>query len=166
MVLIDFFLIFIIFASLIFGFYRGFVRELLALIGLFFAFYCANQFSNFLIPYVPFNFSASVNQVIVYLLIFIAVLIISGLIIKLINRFIMSVGLSFINIFMGGFFGLIRGILISMLIIYITEKSEFQLSDSWYSSKVVILLKDTMQKTLPYLPFDWRINVKYDGVLT
>ena len=67
---------------------------------------------------------------------------------------------------MGGFFGLIRGILISMLIIYITEKSEFQLSESWYSSKVVILLKDTMQKTLPYLPFDWRINVKYDGVLT
>jgi hypothetical protein len=53
-----------------------------------------------------------------------------------------------------------------MLIIYITEKSEFQLSESWYSSKVVILLKDTMQKTLPYLPFDWRINVKYDGVLT
>ena len=103
MVLIDFFLIFIIFASLIFGFYRGFVRELLALIGLFFAFYCANQFSNFLITYVPFNFSASVNQVIVYLLIFIAVLIISGLIIKLINRFIMSVGLSFINIFMGPF---------------------------------------------------------------
>jgi hypothetical protein len=30
----------------------------------------------------------------------------------------------------------------------------------------VILLKETMQKTLPYLPFDWRINVKYDSMLT
>jgi uncharacterized membrane protein required for colicin V production len=67
---------------------------------------------------------------------------------------------------MGGFFGFIRGLLISILIIYLAEKSEFSLSESWYTSSVVLLLKETMEKTLPYLPFDWRINVKYDSMLS
>ena len=166
MVFIDYFLAFIILISLFFGFYRGFIRELLALIGLVIAFYCANKYSDLFISYVPFGFDDSINKIITYLVIFILVLIISALIIKLINKFIKSAGLSFINIFMGGFFGFIRGLLISILIIYLAEKSEFSLSESWYTSSVVLLLKETMEKTLPYLPFDWRINVKYDGMLT
>ena len=166
MVFIDYFLAFIILISLFFGFYRGFIRELLALIGLVIAFYCANKYSDLFISYVPFGFDDSINKIITYLVIFILVLIISALIIKLINKFIKSAGLSFINIFMGGFFGFIRGLLISILIIYLAEKSEFSLSESWYTSSVVLLLKETMEKTLPYLPFDWRINVKYDSMLT
>ncbi|MDB4042459.1 CvpA family protein [Methylophilaceae bacterium] len=166
MVFIDYFLAFIILISLFFGFYRGFIRELLALIGLVIAFYCANKFSDLFISYVPFGFDDSINKIITYLVIFILVLIISALIIKLINKFIKSAGLSFINIFMGGFFGFIRGLLISILIIYLAEKSEFSLSESWYTSSVVLLLKETMEKTLPYLPFDWRINVKYDSMLS
>ena len=166
MVFIDYFLAFIILISLFFGFYRGFIRELLALIGLVIAFYCANKYSDLFISYVPFGFDDSINKIITYLVIFILVLIISALIIKLINKFIKSAGLSFINIFMGGFFGFIRGLLISVLIIYLAEKSEFSLSESWYTSSVVLLLKETMEKTLPYLPFDWRINVKYDSMLS
>ena len=166
MVFIDYFLAFIILISLFFGFYRGFIRELLALIGLVIAFYCANKYSDLFISYVPFGFDDSINKIITYLVIFILVLIISALIIKLINKFIKSAGLSFINIFMGGFFGFIRGLLISILIIYLAEKSEFSLSESWYTSSVVLLLKETMEKTLQYLPFDWRINVKYDSMLS
>ena len=166
MVFIDYFLAFIILISLFFGFYRGFIRELLALIGLVLAFYYANKYSDLFISYVPFGFDDSINKIITYLVIFILVLIISALIIKLINKFIKSAGLSFINIFMGGFFGFIRGLLISILIIYLAEKSEFSLSESWYTSSVVLLLKETMEKTLPYLPFDWRINVKYDSMLS
>jgi membrane protein required for colicin V production len=166
MVFIDYFLAFIILVSLFFGFYRGFVRELLALFGLVVAFYCANKYSNLFVSYVPFDFDEPINNIIIYLAIFILILIVSALIIKLINKFIKSAGLSFINIFMGGFFGFVRGLLISMLIIYLVEKSEFPLTESWYTSSVVLLLKETMQKTLPYLPFDWRINVKYDSMLT
>ena len=166
MVFIDYFLAFIILISLFFGFYRGFVRELLALLGLILAFYCANKYSSLFVSYVPFGFDDPINNIIIYLAIFILVLIISALIIKLINKFIKSAGLSFINIFMGGFFGFVRGILLSMLIIYLVEKSEFPLTESWYKSSVVILLKETIQNTLPYLPFDWRINVKYDSILT
>jgi len=166
MVFIDYFLAFIILISLFFGFYRGFIRELLALIGLVIAFYCANKYSSLFISYVPFGFDATINTLIIYLAIFILILIASALIIKLINKFIRSAGLSFINIFMGGFFGFIRGLLISMLIIYLVEKSEFPLTESWHTSSVVILLKETIQKTLPYLPFDWRIDVKYDSMLT
>ncbi|MDG2252229.1 MAG: CvpA family protein [Methylophilaceae bacterium] len=166
MVFIDYFLAFIILISLFFGFYRGFIRELLALIGLVLAFYCANKYSTIFTSYIPFGFDAPINKIITYLCIFILVLILSALIIKLINKFIKSAGLSFINIFMGGFFGFIRGLLISILIIYLVEKSEFSLSESWYTSSVVLLLKETMEKTLPYLPFEWRINVKYDSMLT
>lgn len=166
MVFIDYFLAFIILISLFFGFYRGFIRELLALIGLVLAFYCANKYSNLFISYIPFGFDVPINKIIAYLVTFILVLIISALIIKLINKFIKSAGLSFINIFMGGFFGFVRGLLISILIIYLAEKSEFSLSESWYTSSVVLLLKETMEKTLPYLPFDWRINVKYDSMLS
>ncbi len=166
MVFIDYLLAFIILISLFFGFYRGFIRELLALIGLVLAFYYANKYSNLFVSYVPFGFDDPINIIIIYLAIFILILIISALIIKTINKFIKAAGLSFINIFMGGFFGFIRGLLISMSFIYLVEKSEFPLTDSWYTSSVVILLKEAIQKTLPYLPFDWRINVKYDSMLT
>ena len=87
-------------------------------------------------------------------------------IIKLINKFIKSVGLSFSNFILGGFFGFTRGVLIIFVMILLLEKTSFSLNPGWAKSTYIPIIKNSVENTLPYLPEDWFKDVKYDNILT
>ena len=93
-------------------------------------------------------------------------LILAGIIIKLINKFIKSVGLSFSNFILGGFFGFTRGVLIVFVMIFLLEKTSFSLNPGWANSTYIPIIKNSVENTLPYLPEDWFKDVKYDNILT
>ena len=93
-------------------------------------------------------------------------LIFASIIIKLINKFIKSVGLSFSNFILGGFFGFTRGVLIIFVMILLLEKTSFSLNPGWANSTYIPIIKNSVENTLPYLPEDWFKDVKYDNILT
>ena len=163
---IDYAIIVIILLSICFGCFRGFIRELLSLIGWFLAFYTANFFTDSLYQYIPFALDDTIKYITGYFIIFLFVLIFASIIIKLINKFIKSVGLSFSNFILGGFFGFTRGVLIVFVMIFLLEKTSFSLNPGWANSTYIPIIKNSVENTLPYLPEDWFKDVKYDNILT
>ena len=163
---IDYAIIVIILLSICFGCFRGFIRELLSLIGWFLAFYTANFFTDSLYQYIPFALDVTIKYIAGYFIIFLLVLIFASIIIKLINKFIKSVGLSFSNFILGGFFGFTRGVLIIFVMILLLEKTSFSLNPGWAKSTYIPIIKNSVENTLPYLPEDWFKDVKYDNILT
>lgn len=161
MIFIDYFFMIIILGSTLFGMYRGFTRELLSLIGLIVAYYCAIHFSDIFIAYVPINFNESVNQLIAYITIFVVTIFIIGFFIKQINKSVEAAGLSLINFFFGGLFGFFRGALISLIILFVVQKINPTIQENWKTSVTIPLLNMLLKKTSPYLPIDELINVKY-----
>ena len=163
---IDYCIIAVVFLSIFFGCFRGFIRELLSLIGWVLAFYTANFFTDSFYQLIPFNLDDSIKYIAGYFIIFISVLIIASMIIKLINKFIKSVGLGFSNFILGGFFGFTRGVLVVFVMIFLLEKTSFALNPAWENSSYIVIIKNTIENTLPYLPEEWFKDVKYDNIQT
>jgi len=163
MSLVDILVILVLFASLIFGFFRGFVKELLSLMAWVFAFFVAYYFSSSVAIILPFEAEFSIKYVSSFVLIFIFILIASSILIKYISSFVYKIGLGGSNIILGGLFGILRGIIIVYFLIFLIEKTSFVEERSWQQSNSIVLIKLLVEKTFPYLPQDWLNNVKYEG---
>ena len=163
---LDYFFIFIILLSLLVGCFRGFTRELFSLVGWVFAFYFANLFTGDLLQFVSFEFGEHVNFIIIYMSIFIIILLLATLLATIFNKLIKNIGLGFLNVIIGGIFGLMRGVLISFIIIFLVEKTSFISEVSLAESKTIPVIKLAIKKTLSYLPYEWSNKVKYDHILT
>ena len=161
MSLVDILVILVLFASLIFGFFRGFVKELLSLMAWVFAFFVAYYFSSSVAIILPFEAEFSIKYVSSFVLISIFILIASSILIKYISSFVYKIGLGGSNIILGGLFGILRGIIIVYFLIFLIEKTSFVEERSWQQSNSIVLIKLVVEKTFPYLPQDWLNNVKY-----
>jgi membrane protein required for colicin V production len=162
MSLIDILVILVLFASLIFGFFRGFVKELMSLVAWMSAFFVAYYFSSSVAIVLPFDAEFSIKYVTGFVLIFIFVLIISSILIKFISAFVHKIGLGASNIILGGLFGILRGVIIVYFLIFVIEKTSFGEDLTWQQSNSIVLIKLVVEKTFPYLPQDWLNNVKYE----
>jgi len=162
MSLIDILVILVLFASLIFGFFRGFVKELMSLVAWMSAFFVAYYFSSSVAIFLPFDAEFSIKYVTGFVLIFIFVLIISSILIKFISAFVHKIGLGASNIILGGLFGILRGVIIVYFLIFVIEKTSFGEDPTWQQSNSIVLIKLVVEKTFPYLPQDWLNNVKYE----
>jgi len=178
MSLIDILVILILFTSLIFGFFRGFVKELLSLLAWALAFFVAYFFASsvaIILPFesefsifassvaiiLPFESEFSIKYVSSFVIIFILVLIASSILIKFISTFIHKIGLGASNIILGGLFGVLRGVIIVYFLIFVIGKTSIVEDPSWQNSSSIALIKLLVEKTFPYLPQDWLNNVKY-----
>ena len=162
MPLIDILVILVLFASLIFGFFRGFVKELMSLVAWMSAFFVAYYFSSSVAIFLPFDAEFSIKYVTGFVLIFTFVLIISSILIKFISAFVHKIGLGASNIILGGLFGILRGVIIVYFLIFVIEKTSFGEDLTWQQSNSIVLIKLVVEKTFPYLPQDWLNNVKYE----
>ena len=159
---IDILVLLVLFASLIFGFFRGFVKELLSLMAWAFAFFVAYYFSSSVAINLPFEAEFSIKYVSSFVLIFIFVLIVSSILIKFLSTFIHKIGLGASNIILGGLFGILRGVIVVYLLIFVIEKTSYTEEPSWQQANSIVLIKLLAEKTFPYLPQDWVNNVKYE----
>jgi len=159
---IDILIILVLFASLILGFFRGFVKELMSLMAWVFAFFVAYYFSSSVAIVLPFDAEVSIKYVTSFVLIFIFVLIISSILIKFISAFVHKIGLGASNIILGGLFGILRGVIIVYFLVFVIEKTSFAEDADWQQSNSIVLIKLLVEKTFPYLPQNWLNNVKYE----
>ena len=126
MTFVDYGFSIIVIISSLLGCYRGFVRELLAIVAWFFAFYLAQSFSPLLALKLHWIDTESIRSLAAYVLIFIAVLIASMGVIAILNKFIKYTGLTLPNILMGGLFGFIRAFLIGLICHLVIQSTSFE----------------------------------------
>ena len=147
----DYFLIIIIALSLLFGLIRGFLREIILLATWVAAFTFATLFSkNLALFFEQYIKTVYLAQVISYLSIFIGVLLIGWLINRIVQALVPQGGFIFSNHILGALFGLVRGLVIALFVIFIISISSYNRSTwftgSWISATLIQPAKWLVEK--------------------
>lgn len=142
--MIDAIIIGIIVFSLVVSLWRGFIREVLSLAGWVVAFFIASKFYlhlaallvNVDLPYL--QNSEFLRNGVAAAILFIAVLILSGIINALLSQLADKTGLTGTDRVLGAAFGVLRGVFIVTAILFFAGRfTNFEQSDLWKESQLI-----------------------------
>jgi len=141
MMLIDLLILLIVLISVIIGIVRGFVKELSAIVGLILGIYIAIYRYPLLEKYViKVITSPSVAKVVSFLIIFLVVFFLVIILGLLIQKAIQLVMLGWLDKLLGGIFGIIKGLIISWLMLILVTavypKSYYSIQKSTLAPKL------------------------------
>ncbi len=120
--------------SLLLGLWRGLVYEVLSLLGWPLAFMLSRQFADSLEPLLPVSQEAA-RQALAYALVFIAALIAWAALVWVLARLIRAVGLGLLDSLLGSVFGLLRGVLIILVLVWLAGASSIPEQRFWRDAK-------------------------------
>ena len=121
----DYFIITVLVISSVYGIIRGFIKESLSLIGLLLSFYLASTFDDSIASLIPVQDKSEIIIVIAFIIIFVGTLLLTSFLIKLMNKVLKFAGLSLMNRFFGFIFGLARGLIIILILVYLSRSILF-----------------------------------------
>ena len=162
----DYTLITIIGLSMVLSLWRGFVREIISLIGLVLAFFAASRVagdtSDILDDYISNN---TVSDVASFILVFVLVMMIVGVIGMLVRKLVDMADLTATDRTLGVFFGAARGMLL-VGIVFLVYTSYAKPDHPWMTKSMltpyVIQLSELIGKTIPE---DYPFSTRKEGKL-
>jgi membrane protein required for colicin V production len=139
--------------SVLVGLWRGFVFEIVSLLGWVIAFIFANTCAPLLSPLLPWGETATPERFwIAYVLVFLFVLILCGLLARMMRALISATPLSFIDRVLGGVFGVARGAIVLVIVAMLVTLSPFAHSSWWQQSQGALWLGQALGTLKPMLP--------------
>jgi membrane protein required for colicin V production len=158
----DYFILTVLIVSSIYGVFRGLIKEILSLIGLVLSFYLASNFDNLLANLVPIENKSDFLIISAFILIFVSTLILTSLLIKIISKVLKFAGLSILNRFFGFIFGMARGLVVVLVILYLNQLIPFINLIDPTESTLIPFLDPIFSIVLEYLPNYQSTHVEYD----
>jgi membrane protein required for colicin V production len=158
----DYFILTVLIVSSIYGVYRGLIKEILSLTGLVLSFYLASNFDNSLANLVPIENKSDFLIISAFILIFVSTLILTSLLIKIVSKVLKFAGLSILNRFFGFIFGMARGLVVVLVILYLNQLIPFINLIDPTESTLIPLLDPIFSIVLEYLPNYQSTHVEYD----
>ncbi|MFK5985837.1 MAG: CvpA family protein [Pseudomonadota bacterium] len=161
---VDYFILVIIFISMIISLLRGFVREALSLAGwivsIFIAFAYMNQLALLIQPKLS-SLPASVLNLLAFSILLVIALIVAGLLNNLIAKLVDKTGLSGTDRAIGMLFGIARGmVLIGVLVLLAGFTMVPQ--DLWWKQSLFLVHFQQLAVTLSgFLPSDLAMKIHY-----
>ena len=145
MIWVDIVILAIVGLSCFFGLWRGLVREVLSIIAWVAAISIARVYSDNLAP----NFaglieSQSIRYIVAFALLCVGTLMLGGLLNHFISKLITFTGMRMTDRLLGSLFGVARGVLIVMIILYFAEPF-YQNSLWWQQSQLVPHILDLVE---------------------
>lgn len=135
---IDFTIIGVILISAVISLIRGFIKEAISLAIWFAAFFIASQFYSDLATYLTSFNDEMIRNGIAIAILFVATLILGGLINYLISQLVEFSGLSGTDRALGSVFGLLRGVLIVSAMLFFLDTFTAAGGSQWWESSVLI----------------------------
>ncbi|AHG86214.1 Colicin V production protein [Bibersteinia trehalosi USDA-ARS-USMARC-190] len=141
--MVDAIIIGIIVFSLMVSLWRGFIREVLSLVGWVVAFFIASKFYPNLSAVLlgldsPYLQNEYLRNGIAAAILFIAVLIMSGIVNTLLSQLADKTGLTGTDRVLGAAFGVLRGVfIVAGLLFFIGRFTSFDQSDLWKESQLI-----------------------------
>lgn len=159
----DYAVLVIIGLSVLISMMRGLVRELLALAGWVLAFFVAKLYTLQLAPLLPVALpSESLRFFAAFLLLFLATLLVCNLLAIALSQILKQAGLGWFNRGLGALFGLIRGVVIVGVLVFLAGFTSAPKDIRWRNAMFNAPLEALVNKVLPWLPADIAKHVKYD----
>lgn len=156
----DFALIGIMSISVLIGLWRGVVYEVFSLLGWPLAFvlskYCAPQLAAML----PVNTEAT-RTALAYALVFIAALLVWAMLVWLLSRLIKAVGLGLVDGLLGALFGVLRGVLVVLALVWMAGMTHLPEQGFWRDAKFSSVAEEMALLTKLWLPDNIAQRIRY-----
>jgi membrane protein required for colicin V production len=139
--------------SVVVGLVRGFVFEVLSLLGWIAAYLAAQWLSAELAPHLPIGEPGSaLNQAAAFACTFIAALIVWSIVARLIRMLIHATPLSVVDRVMGATFGLARALVLLLAITTVVMLTSLAKTSAWQESRGGVWLNGALRGIKPVLP--------------
>lgn len=149
--------------SLVFGIWRGLVREVIAILGWVIAFLAANLLAGPLGPAMPQAIpSAELRVAAAYVAVFLASLIVTSLVGLLLSSAVRAAGLGGLDRLLGAGFGVLRALLIALAAALLAGLTSAPRQAWWRDSASGPLLALAAATVKPYLPQTLGERLRYD----
>jgi membrane protein required for colicin V production len=157
----DYAVIAIVGLSVLLAVIRGVVREIAALAGWVAALILSGLFAPELALWLPATLSPMLRAVIAYLVIFLGVLLLSGLAGVLLATLLRAAGLGFTDRAVGALFGLVRGVLIVMVAVMLAGLTSLPKEPFWREAVFSGPVETAVLAARPVLPKDLAQRIRY-----
>jgi membrane protein required for colicin V production len=149
----DYLVLFVLVSSVIISTLRGLVKEILSLLGWVVAFVVANAYGARLAPMLPELLPGeSARLIMAFVLLFLGVRILMGLLSLAIGALITATGLSLADRGLGGLFGLARGIVIVLAAVILSGMTSIPQQDFWRNALLSPMAETGARTVKPFLP--------------
>ncbi len=154
---LDWIFVGVLLASLLLGAWRGLVFEVLSLLSWVAAFVLAQWLALDVAAYLPMSGSSAVLRYAVgFVLVFIATVMVGGLVAVVVKKLVSSVGLSPFDRALGAVFGVCRGALLLLLATLLAGMSSLKTSPMWEESTGVAVAGVVLKGIKPLMPVDFQ----------
>jgi membrane protein required for colicin V production len=148
--------------SILWGIWRGLVREVISLAGWVIAFLAANLFAGPLADALPQSVSRPELRVLIaYVGVFFVMLLVSKLFALVVSKMVQAVGLGGIDRVLGALFGLARGALIVAAFALVAGLTTLPAQPAWKESATGPWLAACAQALKPWLPPAFAERLRY-----
>ncbi|MDK6080101.1 MULTISPECIES: CvpA family protein [Massilia] len=162
MTIFDYLVLFVLVSSVIISTLRGLVKEILSLLGWIVAFVVANAYGAELAPMLPELLPGETARLIMaFVLLFLGVRILMGLLSLAIGALITATGLSLADRGLGGLFGLARGIVIVLAAVILCGMTSIPQQDFWRNALLSPMAETGARTVKPFLPAALAQHVNY-----
>ena len=147
--------------SLLLGALRGLMREMVSLAGWVGAFVLATSFSGIVAVQMPQSLGPLLSGVLAFLLIFVGVLMASGLVGLVLSLLVRAAGLGFLDRLLGAVFGVVRGVAIVLLAVLLAGLTPLPGEPFWRQAVLSGPFETAALALGPYLPEGVAQRLKY-----
>lgn len=159
MTVVDVVVIFVICLSALFSLMRGFVKEAISLTTWIIAIWLAATFAPKLAEVLPASLeSEAVRQAVSFGVLFVLTLMVGALVSMLINQVVKKTGLSGADRIFGVVFGVIRGGLIIVVFVVISQMTPLPETDWWKTSVLLQWFENAAIVIQEYIPEDLSLS--------
>ncbi|SFC96728.1 CvpA family protein [Massilia yuzhufengensis] len=162
MTIFDYLVLFVLVSSVVISTLRGLVKEILSLLGWVVAFVVANAYGAQLAPMLPDLLPGEASRLIAaYVVLFLGVRILMGLLSLAIGALITAAGLSLADRGLGGLFGLARGIVIVLAAVILSGMTSIPQQDFWRNALLSPMAETGARTVKPFLPAALSQHVRF-----
>jgi membrane protein required for colicin V production len=139
--------------SVLIGVMRGLLREVLSILGWIAAFLVAKFYTIQLSPLLPEAIpSDSIRYLAAFVILFLVTLLVTSLLAIALSQAFKLTGLGFLDRICGAFFGIVRGLMIVGVIVFLCGLTDLPKKASWSSSMFSAPLEAMVMAVKPWMP--------------
>lgn len=147
--------------SLLLGAVRGLMREMVSLAGWIAAFVLAAAFSGIVAVQMPESLGPLLSGLLSFLLIFIGVLLVSGMVGLVLSLLVRAAGMGLLDRLLGAAFGAARGLAIALLAVLLAGLTPLPREPFWRQAVLSGPFETVALALRPYLPEGVAQRLKY-----
>lgn len=159
----DYAVLVIIAFSIVLSVMRGLLREVLAILGWIAAFYVAKTYTNQILPMMPANIPTEPLRILAaFLVLLLATLLVASLLAIALSAIFKRIGLGWLNRLLGAVFGMVRGLLIVCVLVFLAGLTSAPKDVRWRNAMFSAPLEALVTSMLPWVPDSIANRVKFD----